>query len=102
MDMQTPSGKNCVTCGRGLMLGESVWQSPVTHNITSDGVRSTVDYECDGCHDLGDWVRSLLPSGYQGYVEAVTSVRERMAWSLQQSAEFVKAIKRESASVRHG
>lgn len=92
------SAPPCVTCGRDLMVGESVWESPVTHNITPAGVTSSVDYQCDGCHDLAEWVRSVLPSGHHGYVDAVTTVRARMCWTLQQSADFVKAIKADMAS----
>lgn len=91
------SGKKCVTCARGLMVGESVWQSPITHTITPDAVTSTVDYQCDACHDLDEWVRSVLPAGHCGYVDAVKTVRARMDWSLHQAAVFVKAIKQDMA-----
>lgn len=91
----TTSGKTCVTCTRDLQLGESVWESPVTHTIRPEGITSSVDYQCDSCHDLEEWVRSVLPSGHRGYVDAVTTVRARLGWTLQQSADWVKAIKQD-------
>lgn len=43
-------------------------------------------------------IRELLPERW-GQAHAVTFVREETGWPLTQSAEFVKAIKRESTSV---
>lgn len=43
-------------------------------------------------------VRELLPERW-GQAHAVRFVREEMGWPLGRSAEFVKAIKRESAGV---
>lgn len=97
----TASGKTCVTCTRDLMLGENVWESPITHTITPDAVTSTVDYQCDNCHDLDEWVRSVEPTSHHGYVAAVKTVRERTGWSLHESALFVKAVREDlKAGVR--
>jgi hypothetical protein len=95
----TATGKTCVTCTRELHIGDMVWESPITHTITPDGIRSSVDFQCDTCHALDEWVRTVLPAGYQGYVHAVTTVRARMGWSLQQAGVFVKAIKADMRSV---
>lgn len=91
------TAKSCVTCARDLAVGDMVWQSPITHTITPAAVTSTVDYQCDTCHDLDEWVRSVLPSGHRGYVGAVKTVRSRMDWTLHQAAVFVKAIQQDMA-----
>lgn len=91
---------SCVNCGKELHEGDSAWQSPVTHHITSESVRSTVDYQCEDCFllRLKPRVLHMLADGHKGYVRAVTTVREEMGWTLRESGDWVKATKAEALS----